>query len=101
METAAAKAIWSRSIEKHKMRYTAVLSDGDNKTLQSLNSVMPYGNNVTITKIECVNHVHKRMGTGLRNLLKTSPHVRGGSGGLTSKMIDKMSSYYRKIFLTM
>lgn len=96
METAAAKTLWSRSIAKHKMRYIAILSDGDNKTLQALNELQPYGSEVTITKLECVNHIHKRMGTGLRNLLKTNPAIRGGSGGLTGHMINKLSSYYRK-----
>ena len=95
METAAAKAIWSRSIAKHKMRYVAMLGDGDNKTLQSLNELQPYGQ-MKITKLECVNHIHKRMGTGLRNLLKSNPNIRGGSGGLTAQMITKLSSYYRK-----
>ena len=49
METAAAKAIWSRSITKHNMRYVAMLGDGDNKTLQALNDLKPYGENVQIT----------------------------------------------------
>ena len=74
METAAAKAIWSRSIAKHKMRYVAMLGDGDNKTLQSLNELQPYGQ-MKITKLECVNHIHKRMGTGLQNLLKSNPNI--------------------------
>ena len=96
METAAAKAIWSRSVIKHKMRYVSILCDGDNKTIQALNESQVYGSDVEITKLDCVNHVHKRMGTGLRNLVKKSPHVKGGSGGLTAGMITKLSSYYRK-----
>ena len=43
-----------------------------------------------------MNHIHKRIGTGLRNLLKNNPHIRGGSGGLTGHMITKLSNYYRK-----
>ena len=95
METAAAKKIWSRLISKHKLRYTKILCDGDNKTLQALNEMQVYGSDTSIEKLECVNHVHKRMGIGLRNLVKKSHHVKGGSGGLTANMIDKMSSYYR------
>ena len=91
METAAAKAIWSRSVAKHKMRYTTVLSDGDNKTLQALNDMKVY--DTEITKLECVNHIHKRMGTGLRNLVKKCQHIKGG---LTAQFIEKLSSYYRK-----
>ena len=33
METAAAKMILSCSVEKHKMRYSKILSNGDNKTI--------------------------------------------------------------------
>ena len=54
-----------------------------------------YGNDTELNKLECVNHIHKQMGTGLRNLVKKSPHVKGGSGGLTGNMINKLSRYYR------
>ena len=43
MDTAAAKAVWSRSISKYKMRYTVLLSDRDNKTMQELNKSRVYG----------------------------------------------------------
>ena len=42
-----------------------------------------------------VNHIYKRMGTGLRNLVNKSAHVKGGNGGLTGNMINKLSRYYR------
>ena len=96
METAAARAIWSRSVTKNNMRYTSILSDGDNKTVQALNEMKVYGSDTEITKLECVNHIHKRMGTGLRNLVKKSPFIKGGKGGLTTILIEKLSSYYRK-----
>ena len=35
------------------------------------------------------------MGTGQRNLVKKSPHVKGGRDGLPANTIDKLSSYYR------
>jgi len=95
METAAAKLLWARSVRIHNMRYVRVLSDGDNKTLASLNERKPYGPDVEIEKIDCINHVHKRLGTGLQNLLKTSPHIKGGRGGLTKLMIEKLTQYYR------
>ena len=96
METAAAKAIWSRSVATHNLRYTSILCDGDNKTLQTLNELKVYGDSLQISKLECVNHIHKRMGTGLRNLVKKLCHITGGRGGLTNKLIDQLSSYYRK-----
>ena len=83
METEAAIIIWSRSVTMHNMHHVNVLSYGDNKTHSSLNELQPYGDDVTIEKLDCVNHVHKRLGTGFRSLLKSSPHVKGGKGGLT------------------
>ena len=58
--------------------------------LNDLNTVhKPYGDNITISKLDCVNHVNKRMGKGLRNLKKSSKVVKGGAGGLTDPMIKK------------
>ncbi|XP_033099990.1 uncharacterized protein LOC117103530 [Anneissia japonica] len=70
MEVEAAKRIWSRSIDLHQMRYKWLVSDGDAKTLSALNAMKPYGDD-TVEKLDCINHVHKRLGTNLRNLRKT------------------------------
>ena len=94
METSTAKTIWSCLITKHKICYTEVLCDRDNKTIQALNNLQVYGWEVVIDKLECVNYIHKRMGTGLRNVIKKSPHIKGESEGLTAAMIEKLSSYY-------
>ena len=95
METAAAKAIWSRFISKYKIQYTVLLNGRDNKTMQELNKSHVYGDK-EITKLECVNHIHKRMGPGLGNLIKKCPQIKGGKGGLTSQYIVKPHTYYRK-----
>jgi len=50
---------------------------------------------IVIDKLDCVNHIHKRLGTGLRNLLKVSPHIKGGKGEMTKAMIDKLTNYYQ------
>lgn len=55
-------------------RYTSVISDGDSKTIQHLNEVQPYGEDVTIVKHECVGHVQKRLGKRLRDVKKVSNH---------------------------
>ena len=95
METAAAKILWSRSLEKHNMRYTVLLSDGDNKTLASINdNLKPYGD-TKVEKLDCVNHVHKRMGKGLRELLKSNAKITGGRGGLTKPKIKQLTDYYK------
>ena len=66
--------------------------------LANLNEHRPY-KDVEIQKLDCVNHVHKRMGAGLRSLLKTSKEIKGGKGGLTSKQINNMSSFYKKAIM--
>ena len=44
MEKMAAEQIWCHSVDKHNLRYTTVLSDGDTKTVDYLNKdVKPYG----------------------------------------------------------
>ena len=55
-------------------RYTSVISDGDSKTIQHLNEVQPFGEDVTIVKHECVGHVQKRLGKRLRDVKKVSNH---------------------------
>ena len=45
METEGASILWARSVEKHKLRYTAVISDGDAKTISS---EYPYGTDIEI-----------------------------------------------------
>ncbi|GFT25619.1 uncharacterized protein TNCV_1965341 [Trichonephila clavipes] len=69
MEMKAAAKIWSRS-EAWGFRYTTLLSDGDAKTHKFLNSLKIYGSDGEILKEECINHVSKRLGTSLRNLVK-------------------------------
>lgn len=98
MEVEAAERIWSRSL-KHGFRYTTLISDGDSKTLSHLNSAKIYGDK-EIEKIECINHVSKRLGTALRNLVKdnkkTGSKLGGKSyGSLKDTTITKLTTYYR------
>ena len=48
MEAEGASIHWARSVEKHKLRYTVVISDGDAKTISRLNSEHPYGTDIEI-----------------------------------------------------
>lgn len=103
MEMYGAEVLWRRSIEKNKMRYTIVLSYGDSKTVSHLNNMepKPYGPDVTIVKEECMNHLSKRVGTSLRNLV-SEEKVRGvtlggkAAGSLKDFTIIKLQSYYHK-----
>lgn len=63
--------MWKRSVEKMKMRYTTMISDGDSSTHKALREENPYGageKKNEVRKEECVNHVAKRLGTRLRKL---------------------------------
>ncbi|KAJ4447714.1 hypothetical protein ANN_09722 [Periplaneta americana] len=69
MEVETASRLWKRS-ESNDFRYNTVLSDSDSKTYMHLQHINVYGNQFLITKEECVNHIAKRLGIGLRNLVK-------------------------------
>ncbi|GFT70683.1 uncharacterized protein TNCV_1784111 [Trichonephila clavipes] len=99
----AAAKIWSRS-EACGFRYTTLLSDGDAKTHKFLNSLKIYGPDVEILKEECINHVSKRLGTSLRNLVKdwrAKGITLGGKsyGSLKETTIKKLTQYYQKAIL--
>ncbi|KFM59404.1 hypothetical protein X975_13527, partial [Stegodyphus mimosarum] len=100
MEVYAAEILWKRSIEKCRMRYTVILSDGDAKSFIHLSNLKIYGD-IQIVKEECLNHVAKRLGTGLRNKVKEwkiKGECLGGKkkGNLTEQTITKLTNYYRK-----
>ncbi|KAE8742809.1 hypothetical protein FOCC_FOCC011667 [Frankliniella occidentalis] len=101
MESAGALLMFKRSIQTAKMKYVSFLSDGDSKTLSTLNKAQPYGPDFVIEKEECVNHVSKRMGTALRNLVqdnkKGGTSLGGrGKGTLTDVAIKKLQGYYHR-----
>ncbi|KAE8749128.1 hypothetical protein FOCC_FOCC004036 [Frankliniella occidentalis] len=101
MEVEGAGILWQRSLEKNKMRYTSVLSDGDAKTISHLNELQPYGEDIIIEKEECVNHVGKRLRTALRNLVQEEKArgvtLRGKkAGALKDTTIVRLQSYYQK-----
>lgn len=99
MEVEAAERLWLRS-ETNGFRYTTMVSDEDAKTLVHLNDLNIYEDK-TIVKVECLNHVAKRLGTGLRNLVKdyigTKTPLGGGGtrGNLPAPVIKRLTSYYR------
>ncbi|CAL1264791.1 unnamed protein product [Larinioides sclopetarius] len=51
------------------MRNATLLSDGDGQTRQQLNEMKVYRKKVTILKEQCINHVAKSVGKGLRNVV--------------------------------
>lgn len=99
MEVNGIVNMFSRSEEKYGVRYVNYIGDGDCKTFSSIASNNPY--DTPVTKIECVGHIQKRMGSRLRKL-KTE--FRGkklidkkplsGKGRLTDVLIDQLTTYY-------
>ncbi|KAH8028134.1 hypothetical protein HPB51_013181 [Rhipicephalus microplus] len=70
MEVEAALRLFRRSLEKHKLRYTTMLSDVDSRTFHALTEDEVYGYIKVEKKKDCINHVHKLMGAALRTLIE-------------------------------
>eukprot|EP00794_Sanderia_malayensis_P002926 gene2926-3380_t len=101
MESAGAVMMFKRSIEKHQLRYTSYIGDGDSSSYGDVASSQPYGEGVQIEKKECIGHIQKRMGSrcrGLRQSLKSVKLSDGkkinGKGRLTDKAINTMQNHY-------
>lgn len=62
--------LYSRSIERNKIRYIPFIGDGDSSSYNQVCVVQPYGPTVYIPKVDCISHVTKRMGTNLRSLVR-------------------------------
>lgn len=71
MEAAAAVKMWGRSTE-HNILYRTFESNGDSSAYLSVHGMhdgkVPYGEYRKASKVECINHVAKRLGTALRGL---------------------------------
>ena len=96
MEVEGALILFSRSVDKHKLRYTQMLGDGDAKTHARIEAGDPFEGR-PVLKLECVNHVAKRLGTGLRDLkakLGAQGQSIGGRGKLTDDRIKQLTGYY-------
>ena len=51
MEAEGASIHWARSVERNKLRYTVVISDGDAKSISRLNNEHPYSSDIVIQVI--------------------------------------------------
>lgn len=64
IEVAGGEAWFARSTTRSvPVRYVSYLGDGDSKAFQSIEASEPYEKDVVISKLECVGHVQKRIGT--------------------------------------
>ena len=98
MEGAGAVEIFSHSIEKRNLLYHEYLGDGDTSSYKEVVQSNPYEKyDVVPTKLECIGHVQKRIGTRLRNKVKefkgTSTPI-SGKGKLTETVINSLQNFY-------
>jgi len=52
--------MFARSETLHEVKYINYIGDGDTKTFKALLDSKTYGDELSITKKECVGHVKKR-----------------------------------------
>ena len=73
MESDGATEIFCRSIEKHNLVYSTFVGDGDTGTFGRVKEArfVKYGDIYPVEKEECVGHIQKRMGKGLRDYKKS------------------------------
>lgn len=100
MEVAATIEMFSRSINKHGLRYVKYIGDGDSRAYKAVCETKPYGA-TNIVKLECVGHIQKRMESRLRQLCKNYKGKKlsdgkclSGKDRLTDKQIDSLQYYY-------
>lgn len=90
MEVVGVYRMFERSIRTRELQYTEYYGDGDSKGFMEVKNI--YGKN-SVSKLECIGHVQKRVGSRLRKLKKTQKGL-GGKGKVTDKFIDKLQNYY-------
>ncbi|GFT62795.1 uncharacterized protein TNCV_1698231 [Trichonephila clavipes] len=89
MEVVGAYRTFERSNVRN-VQYNEYYGDGDSKGYESVKSF--YGIN-TVTKLECIGHLQKRVGRRLRQLKKNDERF-GRENKLTDKLIDRIQNYY-------
>ncbi|GFU81491.1 uncharacterized protein TNCV_4926221 [Trichonephila clavipes] len=89
MEVVGAYRIFERS-NVRDVQYNEYYGDGDSKGYESVKNVYVIN---TVTKLECIDHVQKRVGGRLRQLKKTTKGL-GGKNKLTDKLINRIQNYY-------
>ncbi|GFV46285.1 uncharacterized protein TNCV_3231741 [Trichonephila clavipes] len=76
MEPVGAYRIFERSEDHRMLRYTDYYGDGDSKAFDAVKDI--YGKD-SVTKLECIGHIQKRVGTRLRKLKSRNKGLGGKS----------------------
>ncbi|GFU26964.1 uncharacterized protein TNCV_1151431 [Trichonephila clavipes] len=90
METVGIVRIFQRSLSHRSVRYTSYIGNGDSKTFSSITASNPYGEDITVSKIECVGHVQKIMGTPLRKLKQMNSKLSDGKS-IGERKVDRQN----------
>ena len=69
MESSGALAIVTSSVEKHTLLYEKYIDDGDTSSFKDVCEANLYtGYGIVSSKLECIGHIQKRLGTRLCEL---------------------------------
>ncbi|GFW67471.1 uncharacterized protein TNCV_3391421 [Trichonephila clavipes] len=85
MEPVSVFRMFERSKHLQILQYSEYYGDGDSKVFETVKNI--YGKD-SVTKLECIGHVQKRVGGRLWKLKKNIKSLRG-KGKLTNKLINK------------
>ncbi|GFU35132.1 uncharacterized protein TNCV_174381 [Trichonephila clavipes] len=88
MEPVGAYRIFERSEDHRMLRYTDYYGDGE-----AFDAVKDIYGKDSVTKLECIGHIQKRVGTRLRKLKSRNKGLKG-KGKLTDGLINKLQNYY-------
>ncbi|GBN38408.1 hypothetical protein AVEN_111984-1 [Araneus ventricosus] len=83
MESVGTFRIFERSVMKRELQYTEYYGDGDSKAFLKVKDI--YGED-TVTKLECIGHVQKRVSSRLRKLKKNQRTRWKSNAGSIEKM---------------
>lgn len=85
-------------LRKNNLIYHEYLGYGDTSSFKDVTDFDPYKElDITAAKLECIRHVQKRLGTRLRNLVKSHKGTKTpihGRGKVTDSLINSMQNYY-------
>jgi len=84
------------SEEKHGIRYTSFIGDGDSSVHSSLVAAVEWG--CSITKIECANHSLKCYRSSLEQMVKENPSYKG-KNKLTENMRKRLTKSARSAII--
>ncbi|GFX60580.1 uncharacterized protein TNCV_3061531 [Trichonephila clavipes] len=89
MEHVGVFRMFERSKHLQKLQYSESYSDGDSKAFEAAKNIYDKD---SVTKLECIGHVLKRVGGRLRKL-KTNTQSLGGKGKIDPQIDNKLLWY--------